>query len=141
MHAEIADWDDPGVEWTRFDAALLRSAWDYAERLPQFLAWAERTAALTTLMNPLAVVRWNCDKHYLRELAQAGAAVVPTTFAEPGADAPRLLAEFLAQRTVRAAGREAGRSGPARATRAVTPAAPPPRSSRTSATCSPRGAA
>jgi glutathione synthase/RimK-type ligase-like ATP-grasp enzyme len=97
VHAEIADWDDPGVEWARFDAALLRSAWDYAERLPQFLAWAERTAALTTLLNPLAVVRWNCDKHYLRELAQAGAAVVPTTFAEPGADAPRVLAEFLAQ--------------------------------------------
>src|SRR4029077_7430127 len=28
-HAEIMDWDDPEAEWARFDAALLRSAWDY----------------------------------------------------------------------------------------------------------------
>jgi len=97
VHAEIADWDDQDVDWARFDAALLRSAWDYAERLPQFLAWVERTAALTLLLNPAPVVRWNSDKHYLRELAQAGLPVVPTTFVEPGADAPQVLREFLAQ--------------------------------------------
>lgn len=99
VHAEIADWDDRGVDWARFDAALLRSAWDYAERLPQFLAWVERTAALTMLLNPLPVVRWNSDKHYLRELAHAGLPVVPTTFVEPGADAPQLLREFLVQQS------------------------------------------
>ncbi|MBV9344277.1 MAG: hypothetical protein JOZ03_04725, partial [Gammaproteobacteria bacterium] len=33
VHAEIADWDDPLVEWGRFDVALLRSAWDYTDRL------------------------------------------------------------------------------------------------------------
>ena len=36
---EVADWDDEGVDWGRFDVALLRSAWDYTERLPQFLTW------------------------------------------------------------------------------------------------------
>ena len=61
--AEIVDWDDDEVDWARFDLALLRSAWDYTERLPQFLAWAERTAARTLLLNPLSVVRWNSDKH------------------------------------------------------------------------------
>ena len=35
-HAEITDWDDDAVDWARFDLALLRSAWDYTERLPQF---------------------------------------------------------------------------------------------------------
>jgi glutathione synthase/RimK-type ligase-like ATP-grasp enzyme len=95
--AQIADWDDETVDWARFDAALLRSAWDYAERLPQFLAWVERTAALTTLHNPAPVVRWNADKHYLRELAAAGLPVVPTSYAEAPGDAPRVLAEFLAQ--------------------------------------------
>ena len=34
----------PAVEWARFDVALLRSTWDYTERLPEFLAWVERTA-------------------------------------------------------------------------------------------------
>ena len=55
--AEIVDWDDGEVDWARFDLALLRSAWDYTERLPQFLAWVERTAASTLLLNPPPAVR------------------------------------------------------------------------------------
>jgi len=95
--AEIVDWDDPAVEWSRFAAALLRSAWDYAERLPDFLAWVEHTAARTTLLNPAAVVRWNADKHYLRELTAAGLPVVPTSYAETADDVQRVLADFIAQ--------------------------------------------
>jgi glutathione synthase/RimK-type ligase-like ATP-grasp enzyme len=101
--AEIADWDDGDVDWRRFDVALLRSAWDYTERLPQFLAWVERTAASTRLLNPPPVVRWNSDKHYLRELASAALPVVPTTFVEggsrgqPSADASTVLCGFLAR--------------------------------------------
>jgi len=92
----IVEWDDPGVDWARFDAAVLRSAWDYAERLPEFLAWSERVARATRLLNPLPVVRWNTDKHYLGELARAGAPVVPTRYVEPGEDADAALAELLA---------------------------------------------
>ena len=64
VHAEIVDWDEPRAEWARFDAALLRSAWDYTERLEQFLAWIERVASLTLLLNPPPVVRWNADVKY-----------------------------------------------------------------------------
>ena len=95
--AEIVDWDDPEADWARFDAALLRSAWDYTERLPEFLAWVERVAALTTVLNPPPVVRWNSDKHYLLELARQGLPVVASRFAEPGADAARALEQFLAR--------------------------------------------
>ena len=93
--AEIADWDDEAIDWARFDLALLRSAWDYTERLPQFLAWVEETAARTLLLNPPAVVRWNSDKHYLRELAGRGVPVVPTTFVEAGAEPAAVLDAFL----------------------------------------------
>jgi glutathione synthase/RimK-type ligase-like ATP-grasp enzyme len=96
-HAEITDWDDPAVDWARFDLALLRSAWDYTERLPQFLAWVERTAGLTLLLNPPPVVRWNSDKHYLRDLAAGEVPVVPTTFVDAGAEPRPLLEEFLAR--------------------------------------------
>jgi O-ureido-D-serine cyclo-ligase len=95
--AEVADWDEPRVDWAAFDLAVLRSTWDYAERITEFLAWIERISRLTVLLNPAAVVRWNTDKHYLRELAAAGVPVVTTRFIEPKASAAAALTAFLAQ--------------------------------------------
>jgi O-ureido-D-serine cyclo-ligase len=89
-------WDDPGVDWKAYDLALLRSTWDYVDRIDEFLGWCERCARLTRLLNAPPVVRWNTDKHYLAHLAQAGVPVVPTRFVEPGADADRELQAFLA---------------------------------------------
>lgn len=91
----IVRWDDSKIEWAEFDLAVLRSTWDYATRLPEFLDWVHRAALRTRLLNPLAVVRWNTDKHYLAELERAGVPVVPGTFVEPGADAQQALAAFL----------------------------------------------
>jgi O-ureido-D-serine cyclo-ligase len=99
--SEIVDWDDGQADWARFDLVVPRSAWDYAERLPEFLAWAERVDRLSILVNPLPVVRWNTDKHYLGELARAGAPVVPTWYVEPGEDAGRTLDELLAAEACR----------------------------------------
>ncbi|KFN42612.1 ATP-grasp domain-containing protein [Arenimonas oryziterrae] len=95
--AQILAWDDPTVSWSRFDVALLRSPWDYTERLAEFLAWARRIDAQTRLLNPLHVIERNTDKHYLADLARAGIAVVPSVFAEPGEDAAQALTAFLAQ--------------------------------------------
>lgn len=94
--AEMPCWDDPGVDWSGYDAALLRSTWDYVDRIDEFLAWCERCAQQTRLLNPPEVVRWNTDKHYLVHLAQAGVPVVPTRFVEPGVDAESELDAFLA---------------------------------------------
>jgi O-ureido-D-serine cyclo-ligase len=93
--ATVADWDDAQVDWAAFRLALLRSAWDYPERLAEFLAWADRTAKLTTLLNPPAVLRWNTDKHYLGVLARAGVPIVPTRFIEPAEHGPRVLERLL----------------------------------------------
>ncbi|MEO6688111.1 MAG: hypothetical protein ABIS07_18405 [Dokdonella sp.] len=92
----IVDWDDAQVDWSRFDLALLRSTWDYAERLPEFLAWAARVSQHTRLLNPCDVLRWNTDKHYLADLERAGVAIVPSTFVEPGTDPRTALDAFLA---------------------------------------------
>jgi O-ureido-D-serine cyclo-ligase len=94
---QILAWDDPTVSWLRFDAALLRSPWDYTERLPEFLAWAEHVDGQTRLINPLDVIRRNTDKHYLADLADAGIAVVSSTFVEPGDDTAGALTAFLAR--------------------------------------------
>lgn len=93
--ARAVDWDDDTVDWSSFDLALLRSTWDYFERLPEFLAWAAHVVAQTRLLNSLDVIRWNTDKHYLDDLAHAGVPVVPSTFVEPGEDADVALTGFL----------------------------------------------
>ncbi|SDH07101.1 ATP-grasp domain-containing protein [Klenkia brasiliensis] len=81
---EVVDRDDAGVDWAAFDRAVLRSTWDYADRLPAFLDWLARVDGVTDLVNPLPAVRWSLDKHYLRELADAGVPVTPTEFVPPG---------------------------------------------------------
>ena len=91
----VVDWDDANIDWSRFELALLRSTWDYTERVEEFLDWAQRAAPQTRLLNPLGVVRWNTDKHYLHDLAHAGIATVPSVFIEPGHDADAGLSDFL----------------------------------------------
>lgn len=95
--AEVAapSWDDPTVDWSHFDAAVLRSTWDYTDRIDEFLDWCARCAARTRLLNRPEVVRWNTDKHYLVDLARAGVPVVPTRFIEPDDDVADELAAFL----------------------------------------------
>ncbi len=96
MAAHIVPWDSE-QDWSGFDMLLLRSTWDYTSRLAQFLSWAERASKAAPLVNNLATVRWNIDKHYLGALAAAGIPVVPTTFLEPGADASAAIGRFLTQ--------------------------------------------
>src|SRR5688572_8121220 len=90
-----AIWDDLAQEWGSFDLAILRSTWDYFRRRGEFLAWAERAAAATTLLNPLPLVRWNTHKGYLMEMAEAGVPVIPTHIVTTGetADLGALLRE------------------------------------------------
>jgi O-ureido-D-serine cyclo-ligase len=97
LACEVVDWDDHSVDWRRFALALVRSTWDYTQRLPEFLAWMDRVAALTTLLNPPQLLRWNVDKHYLADLALRGLPVVASGFIEPGDDCAQRLAAFLAR--------------------------------------------
>jgi len=92
----VVAWDDPTVSWGRFDLVVLRSPWDYTQRPAEFLAWCERVGTQARLLNPLPVVRWNTDKHYLADLAARGVPVVPSAFVEPDMDPLPALQEFLA---------------------------------------------
>ena len=78
--SDIIDWDTAAADWGQFDAAVVRSPWDYHRRYAEFLAWLGTVSAATTLLNNAAVIRWNTDKTYLAELVDAGLPVIPTTF-------------------------------------------------------------
>jgi glutathione synthase/RimK-type ligase-like ATP-grasp enzyme len=97
VDAHPAIWDDPGVDWTSFDAVVIRSTWDYFERLDAFVTWLARLERDgVSVWNPPALIRWNADKRYLRDLERGGIRIVPTVFVERGAR--RELAEILSAR-------------------------------------------
>src|SRR5690606_12929157 len=118
---EVRAWDDQSVSWGRFDVVVLRSTWDYMDRLGAFLGWCDRVHAASRLLNPPDVVRWNIDKHYLAQLAEAGVPVPACRFLEPDA-------HELADASCRSASHARPRPGP------VTPA-------RSRMRCAPTGAA
>jgi glutathione synthase/RimK-type ligase-like ATP-grasp enzyme len=78
--AEIVDWHDANVDWSRFVAAILRSPWDYHRRHHEFLQWLTVASAATRVFNPAEIVTWNIDKTYLKELVDDGIPVIPTTY-------------------------------------------------------------
>lgn len=69
-----------GSDLAAYDLLVIRSPWDYPEHTAEFHAWLDRAAATTAVVNAPAMMRWNLDKHYLRDLADAGIRVVPTTY-------------------------------------------------------------
>jgi len=74
-----AVWSDPSIDWTSFDALIMRSPWDYFERAAEFRAWLDARIAERVLMcNSREILDWNFDKGYLQDLARAGVALVPT---------------------------------------------------------------
>ncbi|MGB3737036.1 MAG: hypothetical protein WA964_18915 [Ilumatobacter sp.] len=85
---KIVSWDDLDVDWSVFDAVIIRSTWDYADRLPEFLDWIRSVESETTLINGAAAVRWSTDKRYLADLAAEGIEIAPTVFVAPGEAAP-----------------------------------------------------
>lgn len=81
----VAVWTNPDVRWKDFDAVLLRTPWDYHERHEQFAAWLDALERdHVRLVNPVATVRWNMHKGYLRELKQRGVPLPRTTWLRRG---------------------------------------------------------
>jgi glutathione synthase/RimK-type ligase-like ATP-grasp enzyme len=79
-------WDDPAVDWSAYDAVLVRTIWDYTDKYPAYLAWLDRLDALgVPAINDTSILRRNSDKGYLAELGAAGAPVVPTVLSPYGA--------------------------------------------------------
>lgn len=83
IDAQPVVWDDAGVDWAGFDLVVIRSTWDYAQRRAEFVEWCGRVETVSTLANSFRTVRWNSDKHYLRDLEGAGVPIVPTMWLEP----------------------------------------------------------
>jgi glutathione synthase/RimK-type ligase-like ATP-grasp enzyme len=82
---ENVGWNDPTIDWEAYSAIIVRTTWDYfrVDNYPKFLAWFDRIEKLP-VWNPVAIMRWNADKHYLYELAQMGVRIPPSVWVEKG---------------------------------------------------------
>jgi glutathione synthase/RimK-type ligase-like ATP-grasp enzyme len=63
-------WSEPALDWSGFDAVLIRTTWDYFKRYPEFVRWLDALPVPT--INPAPLLRWNSDKRYLLELQAQG---------------------------------------------------------------------
>lgn len=86
-------WDDPSVDWSRFDQLLIRNPWDYFEKPAKFQAWLNQLKI--PVHNAQEVLQWNFHKFYLKELAQKGVPMIPTIFYRAGESLPEIPWEIL----------------------------------------------
>lgn len=63
-------WDDPATDWAAADLVTTRATWDYPGRHEEFLAWVRSVEDSTRLLNGAAIIEWNSDKAYLRDLTE-----------------------------------------------------------------------
>lgn len=80
-------WDDATYDWSGVDLCLIRTTWDYTQRVDAFVQWAEQISSRTMLFNPADVVRWNVRKTYLRDLEARDVPTIPTIWCRPGESA------------------------------------------------------
>ena len=70
-------WDDVGTAWENVGVCVIRSVWDYAQRYEHFIDWVDHVASASIILNPAPLVRWNCNKSYLADVADRGVPIVP----------------------------------------------------------------
>ncbi|REL28099.1 hypothetical protein DXX93_17040 [Thalassotalea euphylliae] len=100
---EMISWRDTKVNWDDFHAVIVRSPWDYqddADKFMQVLAKIEQSSA--HLENSLAVMQWNIDKLYLKELEAKQVNIVPTLWREhfEASELPAFFEHFDAEQIV-----------------------------------------
>jgi glutathione synthase/RimK-type ligase-like ATP-grasp enzyme len=80
-------WDDATINWENFDYLVFRNTWDYFEKETEFNHWLDKIEHLgIKTLNPIAVIKKNKHKFYLREMEQQGIKILPTVFIDKTTD-------------------------------------------------------
>ncbi|MEA1885352.1 MAG: hypothetical protein U9N62_12675 [Thermotogota bacterium] len=77
---EIVAWDDLDYDFSLTHIALIRSCWDYDQRICEFIKKMKLIAQQTRLINPIDMILQNTNKLYLKKLKTVGVEIVPTVF-------------------------------------------------------------
>lgn len=77
---ETVDWHSP-CDWQRFDAVYICTPWDYPDHADEFRAVLRKIVKSgAILFNDLALVNWNLEKTYMRDVEARGDDIVPSTW-------------------------------------------------------------
>jgi glutathione synthase/RimK-type ligase-like ATP-grasp enzyme len=109
VEGQFVVWDDDSVDWDGYGLSVIRSTWDYTARCGEFLEWA---GATPRLQNPLEVIRYSTDKHYLDQLARGGVAIIATQFVDVGSSPNFPDQPFVVKPTIGAGSIDAARYEP-----------------------------
>jgi glutathione synthase/RimK-type ligase-like ATP-grasp enzyme len=89
---KIVEWDREA--WRGCTEIILRCTWDYSWRYGEFMAWIDEVArAGIKLHNSPAIIRWNSDKRYLRDLESRGVMIPQTVWFARGGNLRNFLSE------------------------------------------------
>lgn len=81
FEVETISWSKPGVDWSLYDCALIRTTWDYTKKIERFLSvLRDIESSGCILLNSSKTVEWNSDKSYLKEVSKSGVKIVPSVF-------------------------------------------------------------
>ncbi|QPH39288.1 ATP-grasp domain-containing protein [Pedobacter endophyticus] len=103
LDIEMVIWNDRSVNWENYSVAILKSPWDYFDLISDFYEWLDLLEQKNIkLLNPVSIVRWNADKHYLAEIADAGLKIIPCHFISKGekVDLKQFFQKFEANRLI-----------------------------------------
>ena len=75
-------WDDLEFNWSDVKFVLIREVWDYFNRFTEFEKAIHNIGLQTKIINPVAQVIWNTDKHYMLELQKKNVPIISSHFIE-----------------------------------------------------------
>ncbi len=79
---ETMPWNGT-CDWSQYRTAVVRTTWDYTQKLDEFIKTLAHISSQTQLINDLSVIQWNSQKTYLRDLKAWGLRIIPTEFSWP----------------------------------------------------------
>lgn len=86
IEAVATPWDGD-VNWDSFSTIILRACWNYHLKRDEFITWLDNQAKSgRNIWNPIDVIKWNTDKHYLLDLEKKNINIIPTSIIEPNDD-------------------------------------------------------
>ena len=88
----LIPWD-AAEDWSKYDVVLIRTTWDYVERVKDFEASLRQIAVQSRLLNPFEVVQWNLRKTYLQVLSERGIPIAPTVWIDGCVDLSAIMSE------------------------------------------------